>query len=270
MLGKQAERGAKFWDEWYEHVEEIEREWICSVEDVVQMIPRNLLQSASNILEIGCGNSSLTEIIYDHVPHNDAQFVAVDISSVAVEKLNSRCCSNSRTRITAIVADATMLPTDLCADNKFHIVLDKGTSDTLQFRARNKESKSLLQRLFSEVYRVLAPDGVYVIVTPKCRIRYLHSAGDWLKIEKFPILGCKSMTLVRSEWMDDIDYETKHPWIHLCYKKDISQELSNSPSMKSKRKRKICFNYEKTMTCARGDACPFKHEIVKTALTLSS
>ena len=58
-------------------------------------------------------------------------------------------------------------------DASFDVVVDKGMSDTLQFRSKNQEQKALLLQMFTAVHRVLVPRGKFWIFTPKPRVRRL-------------------------------------------------------------------------------------------------
>ena len=269
MLATQAERGKKFWDNWYQAASSENVEWICDIDDVMKSIPVNCLEKFNHVLEIGCGESSLIERMYDEYEAHGTDFVALDVSQVAINDLTNRCALKSRDRITAIVGDATCLPKEYCPDGKFDLVLDKGTSDTFQFRAKNSESKQLLVQLFKEVYRTLSASGVYLIVTPKRRIRYLNSAVKWAKITRIPILSCNNMNVIRRSRgigpeADEVSQvsEERHPWLHVCYKEQLPSEMMKRQSRyppRSIRKKDICFSFYNGKPCPRGGSCTFRH-----------
>lgn len=135
------------------------------------------LRPPASVLEIGCGYSSLAARVYDALGGTVA-VTATDISEVALERLE-RTFGGSRPGLRFLRADATNL--GAFADGAVDLVVDKGMSDTLQFRARTKESRALRRALFAEVHRVLCPGGTYVLATPKQQPQYLHTV-PWASV----------------------------------------------------------------------------------------
>jgi len=91
MLATQAERGKKFWDNWYQAASSENVEWICDIDDVMKSIPVNCLEKFNHVLEIGCGESSLIERMYDEYEAHGTDFVELDVSQVAINDLTNRC-----------------------------------------------------------------------------------------------------------------------------------------------------------------------------------
>mmetsp|Transcript_20310 Transcript_20310/g.20431 ORF Transcript_20310/g.20431 Transcript_20310/m.20431 type:complete len:720 (+) Transcript_20310:228-2387(+) len=273
-LGAQAERSAKYWNEWFRTKEE--EEWICDVKDIVKYIPSQILSVPSTLLEIGCGQSMLLEHLYDLDTMNICKFVAMDISHVAIENLKKRCIFSHRERISAYVADATRLPHDKFPTNSFDVVIDKGTSDSLQFRGRNKEMRLLRIQLFREVYRVLSKNGMYLVITPKHRLQFVREVGKWTKIDKIRVNLNQEANIIRNNYITRISelsdterekHSMNHCWCHIFYK-GSSADYTNHPSEilpriktyipRSLIRSNICYA-DISGTCPLGEDCRFVH-----------
>lgn len=154
-------------------------EWIIEPEAALPGILSVLRgREPASVLELGCGESALAELLHDALG-GCAAVTAVDISQVALASAEARSKATAdRPQLRFALADATDLR-GLFEDCSLDLVIDKGMSDTLQFRARTKESQALRTRLFAEVFRVLAPGGLYLVLTPKPRVRFLRAAGSW-------------------------------------------------------------------------------------------
>lgn len=275
----QAEKAAKFWDIQYSSrsINTDTEEWICGGSDILKFVELSPFHSekfkyAKNVLEIGCGDPALSEILAP--VYQNSRFLCVDISVVAVSNVRDRCILCPLDNVSANVVDITNLPSDQFPDKKFDIIIDKGTSDTLQFRVRSRESRVLLEKLFRDMYRILAPNGIYIIITPKVRIRYLHMSSDWKYIMKASIIPCEQAILVRSSSTRSVLKDTKASWIcwvHTCIKSGeitVPDELVTSQMDRKKRPKKepksmrktlICFQWLKGLECVKGSKCLFNH-----------
>jgi len=179
-LGGQASRAARFWDRFYspELRSKEETEWIAAPIAILPFVKEVLHPRPQQILEIGCGDSCLSQELQQSLG-GDVRIVAIDISEAALARGRGRLSASPR-QVEFVKADATDLG-QLFANSSVDVVVDKGLADTLQFRARTRESRDLRQRLFKEVYRVLAPGGLYAMVTPKKQPQYLHVV-DWKSV----------------------------------------------------------------------------------------
>jgi SAM-dependent methyltransferase len=203
-------------------------EWIVSPTEVLRYLPTLHRHLRTRVLEIGCGDSLLGEAIYDHLtklandrrelggaegtvaeePERHVSVVCTDISPVAIERLRARQereDSEQRRRpgLEYLVADANDLPAafGFTSDGDgrllFDVVVDKGCADTFQFRAKTNESDALLRRLFRSVHAVLRPGGVYLVVTPRKKVKHLRSWGrdsDARMTAKGDVLATKCRT----------------------------------------------------------------------------
>eukprot|EP01017_Pseudomicrothorax_dubius_P019589 TRINITY_DN2151_c0_g1_i3.p1 TRINITY_DN2151_c0_g1~~TRINITY_DN2151_c0_g1_i3.p1 ORF type:complete len:254 (-),score=58.78 TRINITY_DN2151_c0_g1_i3:322-1083(-) len=113
------------------------------------------ISKTDKILMVGCGNSRLSEEMYDDGYSN---IINIDISDVVINIMNQHTESVNKP-MEFIVMDATSMP---FRDASFDVVIDKGTLDALMC---NPESDQEGQRLLAEMRRVCAPGGRILIVS---------------------------------------------------------------------------------------------------------
>jgi len=248
-VGGQAVRAARFWDRFYAATNGVQEEpddvpestrspesagsLIATVEaqpaeaactewisDPNRLLPL-LLEAVqdrlpSTVLEIGCGDSSLAAQLYDAL-EGRAAVTAIDISEVALARSREAFCG-PRPGLRFLHADATNLE-GLFANATLDLVVDKGMADTLQFRAKTKQSRALRRALFAEVFRVLTPGGVYVMTTPKFSPRYLHTV-PWASVSKI-LLGQPEGLIFDLSGHGGDEMATapaKSAYVHVCHK----------------------------------------------------
>lgn len=109
------------------------------------------------VLVIGCGNSELSEQLYD-VGYQD--IVNIDISEVVIKQMNERNAGR-RPHMSFLKMDMTQME---FPDAAFQVVLDKGTLDAV---LTDEEEKTLQQvdRMLAEVGRVLQVGGRYLCIS---------------------------------------------------------------------------------------------------------
>lgn len=156
------------------------------------------------MLEIGCGNSSLAETIFNYNPEQ-INILGLDISEQVISLMQEKHIHKTVTHGLSVknaqnaglhfeVANILDLSPTLCPLNSYNLIIDKGTSDTMQYRAPKDDSKILLQNLFTKMYALLIPGGTYVIISPKYSIKGLRSTVPWevtrmpLDLESTPIV----------------------------------------------------------------------------------
>lgn len=96
------------------------------------------------------------------------------------------------------------------ADQQFDFVIDKGLLDSI---LSSSNATSDLQKMFSEIKRVITPTGVYIVITPHEEREFYFRRYNW-KIQKYsfprkqpfhsslsadPIYYCFVLTLQNSE-----------------------------------------------------------------------
>ncbi|XP_049834606.1 eEF1A lysine and N-terminal methyltransferase homolog [Schistocerca gregaria] len=109
------------------------------------------------ILMIGCGNSSLSADLYD-VGYR--HLTNIDISYVVIRQM-IETHGKDRPDMVYQQMDALHMTFD---DNEFSVVLDKGTLDALM-PDNSEEVQKRIDKLFSEIDRVLRMGGRYVCVS---------------------------------------------------------------------------------------------------------
>mmetsp|Transcript_82895 Transcript_82895/g.208917 ORF Transcript_82895/g.208917 Transcript_82895/m.208917 type:complete len:222 (-) Transcript_82895:35-700(-) len=158
--------GPGYWDERYAKDPE-PFEWLESWSDL-----RGFVEDAtsgnlsSRVLHVGCGNSAITEQMYDY---GYRDIVNIDTSRVVIGLMTER--NAERELMKWEVMDATSMELEDCS---FDLVLDKSVLDTFACmdHAQLKAGKYL-----KEVYRVLRPGGTFLCVSfggPDTRLPFLQ------------------------------------------------------------------------------------------------
>lgn len=118
-------------------------------------------------LMVGCGNSRLTEDMYE----DDFTSIAnIDISKVVIDQMTER--HKDKSTLTWQVMNACHLD---FPDETFDAIVDKGTIDSVLC---GEGSTSNVSKMLSEFQRVLKPNGVVIMVSygvPDNRLGYLES-----------------------------------------------------------------------------------------------
>lgn len=159
--------GPDYWDNRYKG--DLEPfEWLENYTDL-----ESLLEEVSGgtrdirILHVGCGNSLLTEQMYDAGYLN---IINLDTSAVVIEQMVER--NRHRPEMQWLVMDAIEM-TDF-ADGSFDLVLDKSVLDTF---ACTDSAILTVAKYLREVSRVLRPGGTLFCVTygaPEIRLNFLR------------------------------------------------------------------------------------------------
>lgn len=145
-------------------------------------------RSDSKVLVVGCGNSDLSE---DMVNDGFKEVISIDYSPVVVEKMKQR-----QPHLNFQEMDVRKMDFKKGA---FDIVVDKGTLDAIlcgSDSAKNADS------MLSECHRVLAPKGVFVIVTygtPQSRMSYSDKPKFGWKITQDIVGKTRYMYVMQKE-----------------------------------------------------------------------
>ncbi|XP_070177056.1 eEF1A lysine and N-terminal methyltransferase-like isoform X2 [Littorina saxatilis] len=115
------------------------------------------VKPTDKVLMVGCGNSRLSEDMYDVGYHS---IVNIDISDIVICQMTERN-AEKREEMTFEKMDVTQMTYD---DGNFSVAVDKGTLDAL---AVDQEEATLatVNAMFKEVSRVLRLGGRYVIIS---------------------------------------------------------------------------------------------------------
>ncbi|GAM16938.1 hypothetical protein SAMD00019534_001130 [Acytostelium subglobosum LB1] len=177
-----------YWDERYQKNQD-PFDWyqdFSGLKDIFE----SKMKLTDNILMVGCGNSLLTEQMYEA---GYKTIVNVDISSVVIDQL--RIKYKEYEGLSYVTANIIETP---FSDNTFDAVIDKGTFDAIMC---GDSLKVNTVSMCEEIYRILKPHGVFILVSygePMDRTFYLEHATNWpVEILKIPKPGANK---------DDVHY----------------------------------------------------------------
>ena len=128
-------------------------EWYGEYLDLCEILEK-YCKLDDKILMSGCGNSNLSEEMFDVGYHN---IVNIDISVAVLKQMNAK--SNGRMPYLKM----NMMKTTFNDDN-FNVIIDKGTLDAI-FADNNIEIAMGVRKMFTEILRVLKVVGRYICVT---------------------------------------------------------------------------------------------------------
>lgn len=172
--------GPGYWDARYRDDPE-PFEWLENFSDL-----RALLEDVTRgntdirILHVGCGNSLLTERMYDEGYHS---IVNIDTSAVVIEQMLERN-RDLRPEMAWEIADATATSYE---DASFGLVLDKSVLDTF---ACTDNAVLLIASYLKEIERILRPEGTYLCVSygaPVTRLPFLQMPHLDMAVEFFEL-----------------------------------------------------------------------------------
>ncbi|XP_029888639.2 eEF1A lysine and N-terminal methyltransferase isoform X1 [Aquila chrysaetos chrysaetos] len=113
---------------------------------------------APQVLVVGCGNSELSEQMYDVGMCED--IVNIDVSDAVIRQMQERSRSK-RPKMSYLLMD--MLQMDF-PDAHFQVVLDKGTLDAI-LTDEEEATLAKVDKMFAEISRVLQVGGRYLCVS---------------------------------------------------------------------------------------------------------
>ncbi|KAL4485866.1 hypothetical protein ABPG73_018271 [Tetrahymena malaccensis] len=144
----------EYWNERYKF-KQTYYDWYCGYEELKPVFEQCYkIPKDAKILMIGCGNSKLSEDMFDDGYIN---IVSTDISDVVIEQMKEQTQQKNK-NMTFEVQDCTNLTYQ---DQSFDFVFDKGTLDALSC---DKEEQSV-SKMLTEMMRVCRPQGSVVIVS---------------------------------------------------------------------------------------------------------
>lgn len=145
-----------YWEKFFQQRGKKAFEWYGTYLELCGVLHK-YIKPREKVLVIGCGNSELSEQLYD-VGYQD--IVNIDISEVVIKQMKERNASR-RPQMSFLKMDMTQME---FADASFQVVLDKGTLDAV---LTDEEEKTLQQvdRMLAEVGRVLQVGGRYLCIS---------------------------------------------------------------------------------------------------------
>eukprot|EP00747_Dinoflagellata_sp_TGD_P170778 gnl/TRDRNA2_/TRDRNA2_203216_c0_seq1.p1 gnl/TRDRNA2_/TRDRNA2_203216_c0~~gnl/TRDRNA2_/TRDRNA2_203216_c0_seq1.p1 ORF type:complete len:231 (-),score=38.97 gnl/TRDRNA2_/TRDRNA2_203216_c0_seq1:173-865(-) len=192
--------GASYWDaEYLQHPKPFE--WLRHYADLAPIIAEATAGNhGCRILHVGCGNSMITERMYDAGYRN---IVNIDVSSVVVAQMRERNLS-TRSDMRWLHMDATCMDFE---DRCFDLVLDKSLIDTLACTPSGERAETIASYM-REVMRVLRPGGIFLSLSlcgPTGRRSYFELPGWELEVRELPDAraGFSSHFLYRCRHVED-------------------------------------------------------------------
>ncbi|XP_073499235.1 eEF1A lysine and N-terminal methyltransferase [Phyllobates terribilis] len=147
---------SQYWEQFFRRRGERAFEWYGGYLELCAVLHK-YIKPKDKVLVVGCGNSELSERLYDAGCPN---LTNIDVSEVVIRQMNERNASR-RPNMTYQLMDATKTT---FSDSHFQAVLDKGTLDAI---LTDTEAGTLetATRLLTEIGRVLQCGGRYLCVS---------------------------------------------------------------------------------------------------------
>ncbi|KAF8586366.1 S-adenosyl-L-methionine-dependent methyltransferase [Ramaria rubella] len=176
----------EYWDQRYRNeAPDASFDWFKSYSQISGIIDEFVMPKSS-ILVLGCGNSTLSEEMYDAGYTN---ITNVDFSSVLIRNMRNKH-AEGRPKMQWLEMDVRSLTFE---SQSFDVVIDKGTMDAMMTAKGDvwNPSPQIIEsctKEISEVLRVLKPGlGVFLYLTfgqPHFRRRYLQRDGTTLIVKE--------------------------------------------------------------------------------------
>lgn len=150
-----------YWDERFSNEEHYE--WFKDYSHFRHLIQAHTKPNSS-VLELGCGNSQLSEELYKD---GITEITCIDLSAVAVEKMQKRLALKGYNEIKVLEADMLNLP---FSNECFDVVIEKGTMDVLFVDSGDPwnpqpETVNKVMAMLEDAHRVLKPDGIFISIS---------------------------------------------------------------------------------------------------------
>jgi ubiquinone/menaquinone biosynthesis C-methylase UbiE len=114
------------------------------------------IQKENKILNIGCGNSRMSEEMYED---GYEDITNIDFSNKVISQMEERCKSKYPKMIFKIMDVCEMKNFE---NSSFNTVIDKGTLDSILCSDTPIPSS---EKMLSEIYRILTPGGNYICIS---------------------------------------------------------------------------------------------------------
>ncbi|KAL0953390.1 hypothetical protein HGRIS_004629 [Hohenbuehelia grisea] len=188
LPGKNEEYGTQeYWDTRYtQESEGSSFDWFKTYAEIAPFLREYLPDKSARILMLGCGNSKMSEEMWDDGYKN---ITNVDYSSVIIEKMR-RQHEEVRPEMQWLQMDVRKLDFE---DGSFDVAIDKGTMDAMMTQKGDiwnppDDVVENCKREVDEVLRVLRRDtGVFLYLTfgqPHFRKRHLTRPGTELQVKE--------------------------------------------------------------------------------------
>ncbi|XP_063283424.1 eEF1A lysine and N-terminal methyltransferase [Pelobates fuscus] len=146
----------EYWEQFFRKRGERAFEWYGGYLDLCGVLHK-YIKPKDKVLVVGCGNSELSERLYDAGCKN---LTNIDVSEVVIRQMSERNASK-RPLMTFQLMDATQTT---FSDSHFQAVLDKGTLDAILTDTEERTLK-IASDMLSEISRLLQIGGRYLCVS---------------------------------------------------------------------------------------------------------
>lgn len=173
----------RYWDSFFRKRQNA-FEWYGEYSDLCDVLHK-YCKPKDRILIAGCGNSQLSQDLYD-VGYRS--LINVDISDVVVKQMEARNKAN-RPEMQFLKMDLLEMKLE---DESFQVVIDKGTLDAIFASEEEKITKDVKQ-MFGEISRVLKAGGRYICFTLaqehilKMLLDYFQKLNWFIRVHKLDI-----------------------------------------------------------------------------------
>ncbi|KFO75398.1 Methyltransferase-like 13 [Cuculus canorus] len=180
---------ARYWDRFFRQRGQRPFEWYGAFAELCPLLHK-YVRPRDKVLVVGCGNSELSEQMYDTGMCED--IVNIDISDAVIRQMQERSGSK-RPKMNYLLMD--MLQMDF-PDGHFQVVLDKGTLDAI-LTDEEEATLAKVDKMFAEVSRVLQVGGRYLCVSLaqahvlKKAVEYFSQEGWVVRVHQVASSGDK-------------------------------------------------------------------------------
>ena len=222
--------------------------------------PKEGYDDIINVLEIGCGVSQISKSLLQRIVHKQEtpsvhrvhkqsyNFVSTDISSVCIDHnrirddvfISSLHATNDGNSLSYEVLDVLNKTTCIShAQNQkqYSVILDKGTLDTFLFRSkRTKKGSSshppILTVLLNNIHCLLSSDGIYLIISPRSKIRSLRDFQGFTSVCRIAVDVTTfdgSVVLVKGNSENAKQQPKSEVYLYQCIKNDKYSPARDEP-----------------------------------------
>ncbi|XP_062590898.1 citrate synthase-lysine N-methyltransferase CSKMT, mitochondrial-like isoform X1 [Saccostrea cucullata] len=180
----------EYWRNRYNWEKQVKMDWLVDADKVsenlepkIHHLYKRLDKVCLNILDLGCGTSDVASVLLKKC-RSPMDIYCVDYSEGALQwqkgllsALNQKH-GNIMSNYWLVMADICHLP---FKDNFFHVILDKGTIDSL---LKSEDGQKLAESSMTEILRVMHPAGNLWQITdedPDVRLLFLQTVQNDIK-----------------------------------------------------------------------------------------
>jgi len=147
----------KFWHDFHNVRQDFE--WYGTLDDHFYIFEKKI-KTTDAILNIGCGTSQLEFQLSGKGFHN---ITNIDIDEDVLKKKKVQAAKLLDSQMVYDCCSADNLPYE---DNRFDVVIDKGTMDALlPVESVPEDCKNFVNKMLAEIFRVLKNQGHYILIT---------------------------------------------------------------------------------------------------------